>query len=258
MLEKNDEKMYFDAHFHFPYCIEYGIPSFFRGTSCAHSEEEWKIQLEKAPASIILAYGIHPQSCGFSDLKINAFFLQNLLDEKAAGRESRLAAIGEAGFDYFSPEFKKHIDIQEEAWNIQLELAKKYDLPLIVHCRKANHKLFEYSKDLKKLPSVLFHSFMGPYLEAESLIKQGVNAFFSFGKQVMNNNKKVIECVQNLPIENLLLETDAPYQFLKNESFTKPEEILSVYKAAISLRKESESIFMKHLELNYKKMFKTS
>ncbi|MBO6101416.1 MAG: TatD family hydrolase, partial [Spirochaetaceae bacterium] len=89
----------------------------------------------------------------------------------------------------------------EEMFKIKLELALKYDLPLVIHCRKANEKLFEYSKQLKKIRAVLFHSFMGTPIEANSLLNRGINGFFSFGKQVMNNNKKLIACVRYLPAD---------------------------------------------------------
>ena len=55
----------------------------------------------------------------------------------------------------------------------------------------------------------------------------------------MNNNKKAIDCVKNLPVKNLLLETDAPFQTLKGEVNTLPKEIFDVYKEAAKLREES-------------------
>ena len=146
------------------------------------------------------------------------------------------------GFDFFCEDFKQFALKQEEIWNIQLELAIQNQLPIVVHCRKANEKLFEYKKQLKKVPSVLFHSFMGSFVEAQSLIKNDINCFFSFGKQIFNNNKKVIQCVKELPIENLLLETDAPYQFLKNETQTFRDEIIKVYNGAFALRSENQNI----------------
>ena len=140
------------------------------------------------------------------------------------------------GFDFFCEDFKQFALKQEEIWNIQLELAIQNQLPIVVHCRKANEKLFEYKKQLKKVPSVLFHSFMGSFVEAQSLIKNDINCFFSFGKQIFNNNKKVIQCVKELPIKNLLLETDAPYQFLKGETETFCDQIVYIYKGAYNLR----------------------
>lgn len=259
MLEKKDEIMYFDAHFHFTYSFEHGIPADYSGCTCAHSINEWQFQLKNAPKRILLSYGIHPQSCAsrekFSEWIVESeHFLEKLAEKQ---NENRLVAIGEAGFDYFTEEFSNCKAQQEEAWIFQLELAKKYKLPLVVHCRKANHKLFEYSAELKKLPSVLFHSFMGPVAQAKSLLNRGINAYFSFGKQMLNSNKKVIECTMELPSNSLLLETDAPFQFLKNEAFTAPDEIKRVYKAAFELRKDFYDFFefCHQIESNYKNMF---
>ena len=263
MLEKNAEKLYFDAHFHFSYSENFGIPAWYRGCSCAHSKEEWDNQLENAPDSVVLSYGIHPQSCGYVNIKERADFLEKLLHQREcefnnSTLKKRFLAIGETGFDYFTDEFMQFTKEQEEAWKIQLELAIQFKMPLVVHCRKANHKLFEYSNQLKKLPSVLFHSFMGTPIEANSLLKRGINGFFSFGKQILNNNKKVIACVQNLPLENLLLETDAPFQYLKNESYTAPGEIERVYNAAFDLRTDCSEFykFCSVLERNYLCMFR--
>ena len=120
-----------------------------------------------------------------------------------------------------------------------MELALKYNKPLVVHCRKANHKLFEYSKQLKKLPEVLFHSFMGPPAEAESLLRHGINGYFSFGKQVLNGNKKVIACVRELPHERVLAETDAPFQTLKGEENTLLSDIKTINDEINKLKKEA-------------------
>lgn len=238
--------MIFDAHFHLPVCLERNLPLYndeeYAALSCAHSKEEWKLQDNFInhknigfAGNYYLSYGLHPQSSVNSteeSIKQTADFLERLL------QENQLSAIGEAGFDYFTPEYKASAALQEKMWTLQLELAITYKKPLVVHCRKANHKLFEYSKELKKCPAVLFHSFMGPSREALSLCNHQINAFFSFGKQLMNNNKKVIDCVKNLPIKNLLLETDAPFQTLKGEVNTLPQEIFNVYKEAAKLREE--------------------
>ena len=112
----------------------------------------------------------------------------------------------------------------------------------------------KYSKELKKLPAVLFHSFMGSLIEAESLLKRGINGYFSFGKQIFNNNKKVIQLVSELPLEKLLLETDAPFQTLKGEKFTDTKEIEKIYTKVFELRKESEKNFAgfcRQLESNF-------
>lgn len=232
MLEefsKKEKNFVFDAHFHYAVCKKEGLwsePENWKGISCAHSKEEFLLQKE-APDSVIQAYGMHPQNAGNENIADSTAFLEKLL------AEGQIKAIGEAGFDYFTEEFRQAAKLQEEIWNIQLELAVKYQVPLIVHCRRANEKLFEYSNSLKKIPEVLFHSFMGSPVEAMSLLKRGINGYFSFGKQVLNGNKKVVACVRELPQERVLAETDAPFQYLKGEKYTVLEDIRKVYEAII-------------------------
>ena len=233
-MQKNAEfpqKILFDAHFHYAVCKNHGIelPVFdddieWKGISCAHSKEEFEIQ-KSAPDSVIQSYGMHPQNAENENIKESSDFLEELLSKNL------ISFIGEAGFDYFTSEFKDSADLQEEIFNIQLDLALKYNKPLVIHCRKANHKLFEYSKQLKKLPEVLFHSFMGPPVEARSLLGRGINGYFSFGKQLLNGNKKAIACVKELPPERVLAETDAPFQYLKGEYYTDLKDIIRVYAA---------------------------
>jgi TatD DNase family protein len=230
MLEKSLKNFTFcDAHFHlldFP-----SVPEKWMGCTCAHSIKEWETQKEffKDKTCGVLSFGLHPQSAEYIDIKENADYLEHLLKDPASG----IKAIGEAGFDYFTEEFKNTAELQEEIFNIQLDLALKYNIPIVIHCRKANHKLFEYSKQLKKLPEILFHSFMGPPVEAKTLLERGINGYFSFGKQLFNGNKKVIACVKELPPERILSETDAPFQYLKGEKYTDLKEIKRVYEEII-------------------------
>jgi len=265
MLEKN-EKKFCDAHFHYLPSVNseaFNPPENWYGISCAHSIEEWKAQKVTAEKMIenptlknklFLAYGIHPQQVGRPDFDCEESFefLGSVL------KTHLISAIGECGFDFFSEEYKANAKLQEEYFIKQLELAIFYKKPVIIHCRKANEKLFEYSKLLKQVPAVLFHSFMGTPIEAQSLINKGIKGYFSFGKQIFNNNKKVIDCVTNLPLDSLLFETDAPYQFLKGEDKTEVSEICKIYEGAYKLRKDnlnfiefSNKIFENLLSLLY-------
>lgn len=247
--------MFFDAHFHYAVCVQRNVFDICResenkydlkldswkGLSCAHSPDEWIIQ-ENSPDSVFSSFGIHPQIVGNIDVDFYKDFLLGLI------KDNKLNGIGEAGFDFFTEDFKATRDIQEDVWKFQLELAIKYSLPLIVHCRKGNELLFRDAYKLKKVPVVLFHSFMGSFVEASSLIKRGINCFFSFGKQVMNNNKKVIDCVKNLPIKNLLMETDGPFQTLKGEDNTFPSDIVKVYNAVYKLRCDNDNTDLSYEE----------
>ena len=245
-----------DAHLHL---VQLNKPPAFEkvtdyyAASCAHDENEFlqmekeikNLNEEKSSFHIIPAFGLHPQK---PDLKLLPFL------EKLC-REKRISAIGESGFDFFTPDFKSEKDKQEEAWKNCLSLAKEYSLPLIIHDRKALDILFSYTKEMKSLPALLFHSFAFGLREAEALLAKGINAYFSFGKQLLNGNKKSLECASSLPLERLLLETDAPYQPLKGEKETLPQEIMRVYEKAVDLREAKRDVFENAMKENFSSLF---
>lgn len=227
---------YCDAHFHLVQCG--AMPDFFTdgdeyyACTCAHDPDELLRQQELIVSCadrrvhIVPAFGMHPQQ----PITEYADFLEELLRKKAIG------AIGEAGFDLFTPAFRADIARQEAAWQIQVALAAQYGVPLVVHCRKAMERLFRDAKKLKAVPAVIFHSFAGSPQDARSLVRHGIHGFFSFGKPLLNGKKSAIACVRDLPAEWLLLETDAPFQTLKGEARTEAAEIARVCDAAANLR----------------------
>ena len=220
-----------DAHFHAADCKflpDNEKDNHYAGVSCAHSLSEWNIQtkLINGRKNFFSAFGIHPQLPRIENYQL----LEQLL------QENKIVAIGETGFDFYTDSFKSNRKMQEEAWNVCLELAEKYNVPLVVHNRKALDLMFVYAKQLSKVTAVIFHSFAFTSREAGALLRHGINGFFSFGKPLLNNNKKSIDCVQKLPLNRILLETDAPFQTLKGESATNPSEIERVYNRASDIR----------------------
>ncbi len=218
--------------------------------ACAHSPSEWQELFafsKVAKDSIITSFGIHPQNPNIHFIEM----LENMLKEKRM-----CDCIGEAGFDLFTAEYASTLKQQEDVWNAQLEFCKTYHLPLVVHCRHALNKIFADAKKLSKLPAVIFHSFPGSPLEAVSLIKRNINAYFSFGKPIINGNKRAIACISDLPIDVLLAETDAPYQTLKGEAFTPASDIIKVYKKIAELRVTEISEICNSFENNFWKAFR--
>lgn len=262
MLEKND--FFCDSHFHLIDLLNYSDlneifdflkDELFFGCVCAHNQQKFLHQdfiiKQIKNVQLIQSFGLHPQN----PVLQNADFLENLL------KQNKIQAIGESGFDFFNEEFKNNIENQKKAWNIQLDLAIKYQKTLIIHCRKALDLIFADSKRLKNVPAVLFHSFCGGIHQANGILNKGINAYFSFGKQILNNNKKSIECTSILPLNKLLLETDAPFQTLKNENFTKLSSIIDIYNQAFLLRNKNSKTelqkteFKNQLLTNFKSCF---
>jgi TatD DNase family protein len=250
--------VYCDAHIHIQNCSDISFLENNKYFACSstHSKKEFEklcdieTQLlnsikDLSQIKIYKSFGIHPQMATSNDITKYYSFLESLLALHT------IDAIGEIGFDLFSEEFKQTFKQQEAIWYQQLELAQKNGKPIIIHCRKAMSFLFRDTRLLKQLPAVIMHSFSGSVTEANSFLHRGINAYFSCGKQILNNNKQALKCVTAIEKEHLLLETDAPYQILKNEKETYPSDIIRVYKKASDLRGISVCELTKQLEKNF-------
>lgn len=174
------------------------------------------------------------------------------LEELLANNAGEVAAVGECGIDLYTPELKAALPAQLIAFEKQIELADRYEKPLVVHCRRSIQYFFEYAPRLKKLKSVIFHAFPGTFAECESLLKRGINAYFSFGVSfsqkrearkngelpkspsvLIRGGKHAAECVARLPDDRLLLETDA--------AENAAELLPAVFSVAVELRGVSVS-----------------
>jgi len=211
----------------------------------------------EALPDVLPCFGIHPQF--FSQNNTQQIIEENLgiLNELAS--EKRIAAIGECGFDLFD-KFKETEAVQEEMFAAHLEIALKYELPLVLHVRRAMFKLSAYINKLAKCKAVIFHTWPGTYEEALYFLRHGVNAYFSFGNIIMLNHKQAIKSCALLPAERLLTETDTPYAPRRGENFSQWSDLPLILEAAAAIRSEvGNSINAKDLEtqieLNFKKIF---
>ncbi len=125
--------------------------------------------------------------------------------EKLYGN-SRVVAVGEIGLDYhydFSPRER-----QLEIFERQLILANRLDLPVIVHDRESHEDTMNLLKKYK--PKGVVHCFSGSVEMAREIVKLGM--YIGLGGAVtFKNAKKPVEVAEYLPLDRLLLETDAPY-----------------------------------------------
>jgi len=213
-------------------------PEGFQVSFCASSNERERFYKQKKLCSLLeksvkpyYSFGIHPQRPQACELG----FLEELLYRK------EISCIGECGFDLFNGEYRATVEAQKEVWASQVHLAIKYGVPLIIHCRCALHLIFASSKDLAKVKAVIFHGYGGSPLEATSLLKRGVNAYFCIGKALLRGQKSQISMARSFDIHRLLTETDAPYMRLKGEEYTNLSDIQAVASALAHLRGIDES-----------------
>jgi TatD DNase family protein len=196
-------------------------------------------------APMALCFAVHPQlaaspmaqSCGAS---AGSSFFRPLLDLlETLASSSALNAIGETGFDLYDRAFRETEALQDQLFEAHLETALRHGLPLVIHARRAMHKVFARSAALKRLPAVVFHSYMGTPEEGASLLHRGVNSYFSFGAGILLNHRTAIRGCAALPLDHLLLETDAPYQPLRGREFSRWADLEAIRKGAAAIRKEA-------------------
>ena len=249
--------MFCDSHCH-PFDLlehlgEDELESCLKGTACAASswnrqQFEYHESLAKKALDppLLLCFAVHPQLPAYLMRKDENSNEKNSIKEvllpllESLAREKRLDAVGETGFDLFNQEYRQTEKIQDEIFACHLDIALNYGLPMVIHARRAMHKIFSHAKKLNKLPAVIFHSWPGSVGEAESLLRRGVNAFFSFGSAIIKRKESQRSCAF-LPAETLLFETDAPYMPLKGKAFSSWADLPFIYKAATELREEAGS-----------------
>lgn len=179
-----------------------------------------------AQQHVLFSFGIHPQN----PVTDEAEFLYRLLETR------QIHAIGECGFDLFNDEYKQLLPMQQTVWDMQLRWAHNFQLPVVIHCRKALPLIFDSVPRLKKLPAVIFHGWGGSPQEASAFLKKGVNAYFSLGKAVLRGQKSVCAMAASFDSTRLLTETDAPYMRLKAEPYSHPRDIIAVTAQCAKLR----------------------
>jgi TatD DNase family protein len=187
-------------------------------------------------AAVLPCFAIHPQMPNPDDGPARFYPLLDLLEHLAAG--GRLAAVGEAGFDLYGPEFRDTEKVQDFIFSSHLEITRRYGLPLVIHVRRAMHKVFALTGELKKLPAVIFHSWPGTLGEGEALLRRGINAYFSFGTVIALNHREARRCCTRFPAERLLTETDAPYQPLRGRNFSRWADLPLILRSMAELRRE--------------------
>ncbi|MDR2435077.1 MAG: TatD family hydrolase [Treponema sp.] len=153
--------------------------------------------------------------------------------------EGRLAAVGETGFDLFNGAFRETEAVQDELFAAHLETALRHKLPLVLHVRRAMHKVFAHARTLAKCKAVIFHSWPGTVGEGEALLRRKVNAFFSFGTAILLNHRETMRCCAAFPLSRILTETDAPYQPLRGARHSTWEDLPRVLQAAAALRRNA-------------------
>lgn len=169
---------------------------------CDAASSAKAVELAQRYDFIYAAVGYHPENLA----GIPADYLQQLAQW---AQLPKIVAIGEIGLDYYWKENEPR-EVQKRIFLEQIDLAKQFNLPIIIHDRDAHGDMLElFQKEVSGVQAV-FHCFSGSLEMAKELAKRGY--YFGFGgTSTYKNAQKVREVLQYVPKELILLETDCPY-----------------------------------------------
>jgi len=186
------------------------------GTSVKNSEASARMAREY-PGVLYATAGIHPHDAKSFDAQSIAK-LRNLLKQK------QVVSVGECGLDFdrdFSPR-----NIQETCYKAQLELAIEVQKPLFLHERAAFIRFLSITKEyLPQLPKAVVHCFTGSLQEAKTYLDNGLLLGFTGAISDTRRFEHLKEVLQYVPLERMMIETDAPFMLPKNV----PNSLLKKY-----------------------------
>ena len=162
------------------------------------------IALAEKHSAVYAAAGVHPEMADELDEDSFAWLKEQL-------RHPKVVAVGEIGLDYYHGKEQTVRERQKHWFARQLELAKVSGLPVIIHSRDAAQDTLRIMKDTHADEiSGVVHCFSYAVNLAEEFVAMGY--FIGVGGVVtFKNGKKLVETVKKIPLEKILLETDAPY-----------------------------------------------
>ena len=199
--------------------------------------------------NLYYAFGLHPWFLA-NETDQALIELELLLQPRPAG----LVAIGECGLD---GAIDVPMSLQITMLEKQLALASQYELPVILHCRKAHNELLRIVKQFILPRGGVWHAFSGSRQQAEQFIELGFMLGIG-GVITYPRAEKTRKAVAKLPIESLLLETDGPTMplFQRQGARNEPAYIPEVLAELSVLRQIPPDVLGDAIERNVEKMFR--
>lgn len=209
--------------------IENGVQKLFvPSIDSSYTKKMYELK-NKYPDNVFLMMGLHPCYVKPETYLDELAFLEDEL------KKNKFVAIGEIGVDMYWD--KSTLEIQQDAFQKQIQLAKKYKLPINIHCRDAFDEVFEVLEKEKGDDLFgIFHCFSGNLEQAQKAISY--NLKLGIGGVVTFKNGKIDQFLNQIPLEQIVLETDspylapAPYRGKRNESayvVIVAEKLASIY-----------------------------
>lgn len=194
------------------------------------------IELSKQYPSLYASVGVHPSESEnmFEMQATSTQFIEAML------KDEKVVAIGECGIDLYHEDY--NLEYQQHVFKEQIELAKTYQKPLIIHSRSGVRACIDMLKPYQGQVKGVFHCFNGTQEEADEILELGFYIGVN-GPITFKNAKDAKDIAMHVPIERLLIETDGPY--LSPEPYrgrrNQPANVKYILKTLAQLKHMSEA-----------------
>jgi len=209
------------------------------------------LELAHTLDNVYAAVGVHPLYLPKNGPELD----QTIESLGELAKDEKVVAVGEFGFDV--KHGRAEMDAQRRAVVLQLELARANDLPIILHCRNAYAELVEVLKDEGKGLRGVVHSFAGGPAELEQVLALGLHVAIGGIVTFEKGTEGLREAVKQVPIDRLLLETDAPYltPVPRRGQRNTPAEVRAVAEFVAQLRGMNLEELAAATTINARKLF---
>jgi len=179
--------------------VSYSISSAKYSLGIADKYQQDNNPQDKYP-SIYVSVGVHPHDA-------KTMTDETISELEALLKHPKVVAVGETGLDYFHDFSPRHI--QTVRFREHLELARRVNLPVVIHMRDATEDTLGIMKDFTDL-SCVFHCFPGSWETAKIILDNGWYLSYT-GVVTFKNARRALEVIEKMPLDRLMLETDCPY-----------------------------------------------
>ena len=240
----NDNIIY-DGHCHLDSVA--GVDNSQRLALAAISEDDWLklVKLRAANSLYKVGFGLHPWYVVSldDDDKIEQFALRL----ENAIKQYQPDFLGETGLDWLKP----NVELQTKILHIHLKLAQKYNLPVVMHCVKAYSPLL-HGISLYPVKGLL-HGFNANSQIAQQLWHK--NIMLGIGSLILQNNSQLNKSAIGIPLEQIIIETDAPYMPPANQLISTPQNCLIYAQKLAQLKQKNLDEIIIKVNQNWLELF---
>lgn len=207
-------------------------------------KDNWRFirQLAAIKQGVYVALGLHP-------MFLKEHRKEHIHDLELAAGIKPLAAIGEIGLDFYEKSLDRKVQIA--LFKAQVEIAKSCKLPIVLHVRKAHEDVLLYLKTMKFQEGGIVHAYNGSMQQAERYRDLGFKLGFG-GAMTYERSVKLRDLATNLPLTDIVLETDAPDMMPAGceKDHNSPLSIFQNFNTLVELREESSEVIAEQTTQN--------